>query len=59
MKCAYCGKEIEYDAYQGSEGQRFEVKIGDIPVEAEFHNECLCKLMGEYLTEKVRWKVQE
>lgn len=51
MNCVYCGKEIEYDQYQGSSGWDFDVVVGGIPVRVEFHRKCLPKYIGEALTE--------
>jgi hypothetical protein len=59
MNCAYCGKEIKHDQYQGSSGWDFKTVVGGIPVTVEFHYDCLNKFIGESLTKRMRMFKEE
>lgn len=52
MKCAYCGKEMRYDPYQGLEGVKHTVVINNVECEVEMHCNCVNACIGEYLTNR-------
>lgn len=53
MKCAYCGKELRQDPYQGSEGVEHTVTINGVECKIRMHVGCIDKCIGELLTNRV------
>ena len=52
MRCAYCGKEMRYDPYQGLEGVKHTVRINGVECEVEMHCDCVDACIGEFLSDR-------
>lgn len=51
-KCAYCHEEIRNDPYQGTESEKFEVNICGADCTVALHNDCVDRLIGEFLSRR-------
>lgn len=50
MKCAYCGKEMRYDPYQGLEGVEHTVILYGAECTVKMHRACVDACIGGYLS---------
>ena len=59
MRCAYCQQPCKVDAYHNDDYEEYDVSINGTDITVYIHNECLPKILGQWISDKIECTKKE